>query len=352
MTTAIGVCQFQILSGDQIQLLPAGLFRSLDGRPDDVIAGSWRLTAQDAALVIAAAAERINPYVIDYEHQTLMAEKNGQPAPAAGWWKAMSFVGDKGLLGTDVQWTPRARQMIDGGEYKYISPVFLYDKTTGAVLRMLHAALTNNPGLDGMKELASQAALRYLSRDNSTDQPHKEHLMDKTKLAVLLGLAWAASGTAPATADNEIEQAITALKAKADKTDGLTTEVAALKGNQADPTRFVPISQVEDLKTQLAALSARINGGELDNVVAAALTAGKLLPAQEQWARELGAKDLASLKGYIEKTPAIAALSNQQTNGRKPGESGNGDLSDVDLAVCKQLGLSAEDYKKNLAVAQ
>jgi phage I-like protein len=349
MNTAIGVCTFQIIPGNDIQLLPAGVFRSRDGRPTDVAAGSWRLTAEDAANVIAEANAQVTKFVIDYEHQTLMTEKNGQPAPASGWWKAMTFIDGKGLFATDATWTARARQMIDGDEYKYFSPVFLYDKTSGAVLKILHAALTNNPGIDGMAELASQAAMRYLPRD-TFHQYTQEHQMDKKLLARLLGLAWAAAETVPATADTEIEAAVTALKAKADQVDGLSTQVAALKSTPADPTKYMPIAAVEAMKTQIAELSSKVNGSELDSVIAAGFTAGKLLPAQEQWARDLGTKDIASLKVYIEKTPAIAALTNTQTNGRQVVKE-NGELSDEQMAVCKQLGLAQEDYKKSLAAS-
>ena len=48
---------------------------------------SWRINAAIASAVM----ERFNgPRVIDYEHQTLHKEANGQPAPAAGWITASS----------------------------------------------------------------------------------------------------------------------------------------------------------------------------------------------------------------------------------------------------------------------
>jgi phage I-like protein len=92
--------------------------------------------------------------VVDYEHQTLLAAQNGHPAPAAGWFSKLEWR-ESGLFAIDVEWTERATQMIEGGEYKYISPVFAYDKKTGKVLRLLHAALTNNPALDGMDAVAA-----------------------------------------------------------------------------------------------------------------------------------------------------------------------------------------------------
>jgi phage I-like protein len=63
------------------------------------------------------------------------------------------------LFAIDVGWTERASQMIETGEYRYISPVFLYDKKTGAVTRLLHAELINNLALDGIDTIAASKFL-------------------------------------------------------------------------------------------------------------------------------------------------------------------------------------------------
>lgn len=61
-----------------VQFTPSGNFSPSDGRPMDV--PSWHINAQLAADVIARNRARLKPVVIDYEHQTLNKEKNGQPA--------------------------------------------------------------------------------------------------------------------------------------------------------------------------------------------------------------------------------------------------------------------------------
>ena len=71
------------------QITPAGDFGPSDGRALDVPA--WRVDAAIAARVIAAH-NPAQPLVIDYEHQTLHAESNGQPAPAAGWIHALRWI--------------------------------------------------------------------------------------------------------------------------------------------------------------------------------------------------------------------------------------------------------------------
>lgn len=128
----------------EIQLLPAGEFSAVDGRPhtDEVESGKWVLTAELAAQLVAQVAARATPFVIDYEHQTLRAVNNGKPAPAAGWFSQVEWREGSGLYATGVEWTENAAAMIAAGEYKFISPVFGYNRR-GEVIELLHAALTN-----------------------------------------------------------------------------------------------------------------------------------------------------------------------------------------------------------------
>lgn len=139
----------------EIRLLPAGLFRSWDGRPKEV--GAWNLTEAGARNIISAAASRTSDLVIDYEHATLSASQSGSKAPAAGWWKSMEWRPD-GLYATDIKWTEAAARMIQAGEKRYISPVFAWDKRTGEVAAIRMAALVNDPGLDGLTDLARLSA--------------------------------------------------------------------------------------------------------------------------------------------------------------------------------------------------
>lgn len=328
-------CVFEISSNaaGEIQLLPAGQFRAADGRPFD--APFWRMDETNASMVVARALAKTNRLVLDYEHQTLNAEWNGQPAPAAGWFKALEFRPGIGLFATDVEWTARASEYIAAGEYKYISPVFTYLPDTGEVLEIKNAALTNFPALDGMTELLSRAAARY-----ATEYPQQEEVPVNEEQLKLLGLA------KDATAE-QVTAALTALKSKADDAE---TRIAALtaQAGQVDPAKYVPVKVVEDMRGEIAALSAKITGDEVDSLVKTGLVDGRLLPAQEQWARDLGTSNIAALKGYLASAQPIAALRSGQTSGKAPaGEPGA--LDDDALAVCRQMGIAPDDYKKTMA---
>ena len=145
------------VAGREFRILPAGVFRAKDGRPAHL--PGWRIDAEIAQRVIAASASA-DELVIDYEHQTINAEKNGRPAPAAGWFKRMVWREGAGLFAVDVRWTDKARAMIAAGEYRYISPVFPYDAVSGEVLKIVGLGLTNNPALPGLANLVALAALR------------------------------------------------------------------------------------------------------------------------------------------------------------------------------------------------
>lgn len=106
---------------------------------------------------------------------------------------------------------------------------------------------------------------------------------------------------------------------------------------------------MQAVQTELATLRADVNGREVDGLVTAALTDGRLLPPQEAWARGLGGKDIAALKSYLDIAQPVAALSGTQTGGKKPGDSGDGEqLTESQLAVCKAMGVSEDDFKKTL----
>jgi phage I-like protein len=145
------------VAGREFRILPAGVFRAKDGRPAHL--PGWKIDGEIARRVIAASVSSYD-MVIDYEHQTINAEKNGQPAPAAGWFKRMVWREGHGLFAVDVQWTDKAKTMIAAGEYRHISPVFPYDAVTGEVLKIIGLGLTNNPALPGLANLAALSVQR------------------------------------------------------------------------------------------------------------------------------------------------------------------------------------------------
>lgn len=344
-TSAIAACTFEIQAdGAAIQLLPAGAFKARDGRPKDVQAGHWYIDAQVATRLLARLAVRATDVVIDYEHQTLNSTENGLPAPAAGWFAgvSMEWREGQGLFASSVSWTDKASAMIAAKEYRYLSPVFSYHPATGEVLDLLHVGLTNYPAIDNLQPLQALAAARFQLADPAA-QPTEEHpTVNRDQLIQHLRLSADAS-------DDDIQTALTNLQSKADNTAVLEEALAVAKTKGVDPSTHVPLADFEALKEQVVALTTRHTTGEVDGLVTAGLADGRLLPVQESWARELGSKDVAALKTYLDKTPAIAALKGQQSaTFQEQIPAAVDQLGTEALAVCKAMGVKPEDYLATL----
>lgn len=328
-----------------IKIVPKGQFAPVDGRTDTGVP-HWTMSADLAQQIIAAFDAAQTDLVVDYEHATLKTAETGQQNPAAGWISKYVWDDERGLMG-EVKWTQRAKDMIDSGEYRYLSPVLEYD-TLGNVRGLHSVALTNSPALDGM-------ALAALSRQNSIN-PKQETSMNKEALIKLLGLA--------ADAD---DKAIEAALAEAQEKLGGKTLAEALAAPKEEPqggegdkgTAGKPEDkpqggnaddgEVAELKAQVAALSKKVIamevGGTSDGLIRAALSDGRLLPHQEASARQLAAKDPEVFKALIDGSLALAALSKTQTGG-KGGADSTSALTAEEAAVAAQLGISAEDYAK------
>ncbi len=352
-TAAVAACSFTAVGTPGtngrvlLQLTPAQDFQPSDGRPMDVPA--WRINA-DIAQGVISRFNPAQPPVIDYEHQTLHKEKNGQPAPAAGWIHALRWVEGQGLV-AEAELTAKAMQQIKDGEYRYFSPVFLYDPVDGDVLHITMGALTNHPAIHGMQALNTMQAAAS-AQFSATTQPNPEDSM--TLLQQLL-----AKLDLPATTTEQVAltavgdhvafaaAARTALKLKTDdKPEAVTAACSAIgAATTPDPAKYVPIDAHTTMQTQLAALTARQLDSDIDNAIKPALADGRLNPAQEPWARELGKTNMAALSSYLSTAQPIAALSGTQTQGKPPaGQATGASLTADELAVCSSMGLTPEAY--------
>lgn len=354
---ALAACSFALPAiGDdgtvEIQLTPAGVFKPSDGRPMEVPA--WVINQAIATRVIDRFQARKNPPVVDYEHQTLHKETNGQPAPAAAWMRALQWREGSGLWAT-VELTARAAELIRGGEYRFVSPVFRFDAKTGEVLSIEMAALTNHAAIDGMEPLALRAAATFGSFTDTTKE---------TSMNPLLAALLAALGLPQTTTEDEAIAACSALKTRLANFQGVakiagvedvgdgaavlaacTSLQAQAAANKPDPSKFVSIEVVEGLKTQIAALSARQIDREVNELVDAGLADGRLLPAQKDWAIDLGKSNVAALSAYLKTAAPIAALRATQTDGEAPaGVKDENGLTGAELAVCSATGIDPKDF--------
>lgn len=345
----------------EVQLLPAGEFSARDGRPGP--GKKWVVTDADGQrLAEKLCAQSVQTeFLFDIDHQTIRAEANGQPAPAAGWATRFEWRAGKGLFATDVRWTESALKAIEAGEYRYISPVIAFDSASGRVVGVQMAAITNFPALLGMEPIGQALSARLGA----------QYLPDETESSMKLLAALAALFALPASAtEDDAIKAVTTFKAEADaakaKPAALSGQVVTALGLQAGADEKAALSAITALQAkaqgadattattiaalqgQLATLTAQAAEREVDQVVQAALSAGKLVPAQVDWARKQGKADLSMLKAYIDSAPVIAKLQ-AQTGGRDPSGGGDSEHSAEALAG-KALAYQAEQAKAGITV--
>lgn len=357
---ALAACAFELSApadgsnSISIQLTPAGDFKPADGR--ELQPGHWHIDQAIASKVIARFNAKKNPRVLDYEHQTLHKESNGQPAPAAGWITGLEWREGSGLFGT-VELTARGRDSIASGDYRYVSPVFSFDRRNGDVLDIQMAAMTNNPAIDGMEPLALRAAATFGIQLDTEESPMKKSLL-ATAIALLALNANATEDDAVAALTahleaNPLAKVRKALGVEANVgEDVLVTACTALKTKaeasqgEPDPAKYVSVDVVEGLKKDFAALSAKVQGDDVEKLVAAGLADGRLLKGQADWARALGKKDIAALTGYLDTAQPIAALSSTQTGGerREAVVDKDNNLTKEELAVCSATGIDPKDF--------
>lgn len=292
---------------DWIQLTPPGpLIKGRDGR-------EWRLS--DPEDVVTAFKRNGADLPVDFEHATQIKGAKGEPAPALGWIKDLEV--RNGTIWARVDWNETGHQTISSKGYRYVSPVFSYKKATGDILRMISAGLTNQPNLK----------LAALNCEGDQEKP----AMNKAILEAL-GLSEGASDVDALTAINKL------------KSDEAT---ARNRAENPDATKFVPRADHE------LALN-RIKGFEkadadrqeqtIEAAVAEAIESGKIAPASRDYhtaaCREDGGLD-RFLK-MVEASPEIAGKSG--LDDKAPATKNKTTLTDEELAVCRALGLSEEDY--------
>ena len=294
-----------------VELLPAS--RQVTGRDGR----SWRL--EDAAAVAAASLNGSKDIPIDWEHSTEYKAPQGEPAPAAGWITELEI--RAGALWGRVEWTERGRASVASREYRYLSPVFQYEKQSRRIMRLLSAGLTNSPNF----------------RMTALNQQGEGDAMDIKEILKALGLG----------SDATVEQAVTAVNALQQERD-----TARNRAESPSLEKFVPradydaaLKRAKNAEEALNTQRAEALETEIEGEIAAALEAGKITPATADYhraqCRAEGGLDL--FKKYVAAAPVIAADSG--LGKRRPDGSGKA-LNADERKIAEMFGNSAEDLKK------
>ena len=310
---------FFILKGDKVEL--AGAPETISVLPlGHVVSskGEFDVDEESFHAMKAQIAQRGVDLVVDYEHQTL----KGVEAPAAGWVKELKLEG--GFIKAVVEWTGRGAEYLKNKEYRYLSPVVNVRKSDNKATGLHSLALTNTPAIENMTAIV-----------NSDNFEGGQTNMDiSKKLAKLLGLPEDAT-------EEQIEAALEAclcellgLKAGAATAD-VSAKIMELKRGIVDGVNVV--EELKALKTQNAKRDA-------DEAVILALKAGKITPAQKEWATSYALSDPKGFDSFVEKAPQVVPMGEIELGDTKALKADQ--IDDATLLACKQLGISVDDIKK------
>jgi hypothetical protein len=257
--------------------------------------------------------------LVDWEHDSETVDKS---TAAAGWIEDLS--GRKDGLWAKIRLTNRGLEMVQGGQYRFISPTWnpeeceVISGNRIRPLRLKSAGLTNNYNLRGLPPLSNRTGLDG-SADSDSNKKHSILMQDKMK--TVLGLSASATDEEAIQAAEKINGTVTALTNKlttaetAAKTaaDALTAEqdkvrVAEAKMNEA----ITNATKLEaDLKTLRNDVAKADFAPFADKVPKEAheLVIGNLLHNR--------VATLAMLQSYQAPTPAHGAVLNR-TDGKAP----------------------------------
>ena len=336
-----------------IELIPAGEFKGRDGR------GPFRLTDPKKVIGATRALQMDAGLPIDYDHATDFGAPEGRPAPAAGW--ICGFDDRDGSLWGKVEWTAHGAEAVAMREYRYISPVFEYAEN-GDVVRLLRAALTNNPNLF-LTAISSRNGSRQVEsgKGNRRGQEDSRHMNAfASEVRKLLGLA-------DESTPEELLEAIAELvkQNEASKTEGTnrTGREAPEEDHGAsalaDAARYVPVAKFEEVLTELNRLQVARGREQAEKTVDNAMRDGRLSPSQREWAISYCQADPSGFARFIaNQSPllTIAAAGRAEGPGsrgvqfnRRPDEVAVNErafagLNAVEGAICARLGIKPREY--------
>lgn len=311
-----------------VHLVPAGEFRGADGR------GPYRL--HDAAKVVAASKE-LGKLPIDENHAIDRLGPAGHASPARGWIVDLQVRAD-GIWGK-VEWTGVGTQLVSDKAYRGLSPAIAHERGTGRIVRIERASLTNTPNLP------------------ITTLHDRETSMDLEKLRKALGLAndagedaivAAVEAQATSVAQHSAELAKVAKAAGLSESEqhGADAIVTALQSRQAEEPKEVKELRgtVISLQTELNTLKADTTRKAAEAVVDAAIEDGKPITALRDHYIERHMKDP---EGVAKELATMISLHSGGIRREVAIEGGKTQLTETELALCSQLGLTADEFVKS-----
>lgn len=309
----LAALNFEIPDGnvpEWIELVPdAARVVGRDGR-------AWMNDRPDDVVAAFAADGRDLPF--DLEHATELKAPAGEPAPAVAWITELERRG-LGVWGR-VSWNAEGRGAVESRAYRYYSPVFIFEKATGRIVRLSSVGLTNRPNL-------RVAALNHESSEEETPM--------LKKILKALGLA-----------EDATEDA--AMNAITDMQGRLAT--ALNRAETPSLAKFVPredydaaVARATNAETGLADRQKVERDAEITREVDAAQAAGKIVPATREYYMAMCSQEngLSEFKKFVAAAPVIGDPS--RMDGKRPEDRAGQAMNAEEKKIADMFGNSAED---------
>src|SRR5260370_38315729 len=195
----------------------------------------------------------------------------------------------------------------------------------GVWTRRARAGRTNTPNLHLTSIAASHTGAAADTRDERMEFPTQE-------LRELLNLDGDASVA-------DVVAKVRELRAAGDAASSQSTSTHA-----HDPAHYVAIAEFERALTELNALKAERARERAAHTVEDAIRAGKIVPAQREWAIAYCAADARGFQAFAAKQPSIIG-ENLGLSGTPPADRrADIGLNAAERAICAQLGLKHSEF--------
>ncbi len=307
-------------------------------------AGAFVVDETAGEATVAAFTRHGTDLPIDYEHQTLGGTYSSPSglAPAAGWIKCLRLVtpeaaalaGVEPGLWADVSWTGDARARLAAREYRYLSPVALVRRGDRRLMALHSVALTNKPAIIGMRPVVSRSeAVAIAASAAGMDRPAgtEGDLAPPAVPAGEAGETFIFDGAA-AAANNLALITLREVLSLAPDAGAGTVLLAALSR----------IRSLENLARERAA----------EDRVARASGAGKLSPAQRDWALALARRDPEEFDRWEALAPCVVLVGRiAPPAGAGPGAAG-GRHAAGDVKNRAAIEAARREWRANRAILE
>ncbi len=278
---------------------------------------------------------------VDFGHQSFF-RKNA--APAGRLTAGSVRIAPDGLRGT-VEWSPKAEELIRTRQYRYLSPVFAYNPAHSAngnlhIERILGLGLTNHPNIPAMKPLFNQI--------------HMEEKMDEFLAQLKEALALPEEADVGAVSEavfaklGEIEplrKAVSAVGAALGLPEPASPEDVASAAEEklsavANTGSLPTLEEWKALSEELDAMKGR----EVARKIGEAVSSGKLLPAQREWALAYAASDPSGFANFLANSRPVVAMGELVDAGRPASDKSP--LDPAQEKINSLLGIPRELHEK------